>query len=80
MAPAIDDAVKNMVSPTQTGLLLPAIGAGGVANTITTKESAVLVHPLAVSDNVYNPESATVALGIVGFWSVDVNELGPVQL
>ena len=38
-------AVRESVAPTQTGVLLDAVGAAGVRFTVTDVVPAVLVHP-----------------------------------
>ncbi len=48
-APAIALAVKLSAVPAQTGLLLDAVGAAGVALTVTTVVANVLVHPATVT-------------------------------
>jgi hypothetical protein len=64
---------------TQIGLLLDATGVAGVSLISTTTVPAALVQPFTVTDTAYEPESAIVAEGIVGFWEVEVNPFGPVQ-
>ena len=47
MAPAIKSAVRLIVLPSQTGLLLVAFGGAGPLFTVTVTE-AVFVHPAAL--------------------------------
>ena len=60
--------------------MLPAVGAAGIALTVTLTVPAELAQPLTVAITLYNPVAAVVALAIVGFCNVDVNPFGPVQL
>jgi len=60
--------------------LLPAVGAAGIALTVTLTVPAGLAQPLTVAITLYKPVAAVVALAIVGFCNVDVNPFGPVQL
>ena len=43
------DAVKFKVDPSQTGLLLPAVGADGIGLTTTVVVPAALVQPATVA-------------------------------
>jgi hypothetical protein len=60
-------AVKLMVAPTQTGVLLPAVGAIGAGFTTTVAVPAALVHPPDLTVTLYVPAIAAVAEDIVGF-------------
>ena len=60
-------AVKLNVCPEHTVLLLPAIGAAGVAFIVTLVVPAVPVHPFSVAVTEYVPVAARVTLTIVGF-------------
>lgn len=73
-------AVKLMVDPTQSGELLPAVGAAGTAFTTTVVVPAALVQPPTVTVTEYVPAIAAVAEGRVGSSKADVNVAGPVQL
>ena len=79
MAPATVVAVKLMVDPAHTGLLLPAVGVAGIALTITEVVPAILGHPEIVAVTLYVPAIAAVEPLIVGFCVVLVNPLGPVH-
>ena len=68
-----------MVPPTQTGLLLPAVGAEGIGLTATTVVPAGLGHPDTVAVTLYVPPINAVALPIDGFCDVLVKLLGPVH-
>ena len=60
-------AVKLSVDPSHTGVLLPAVGAGGVLVTVTETEPGLLVHPANVAVTEYIPASKVVALTTLGF-------------
>jgi hypothetical protein len=47
---------------------------------VTVVVPAAEGQALAVAVTLYRPEAATLALTIVGFWLVEVNPSGPVQL
>ena len=79
VAPAMVLAVRLIVFPKQTGLLLPAVGAAGVGFTTTVTVPPGLVQPLAVALTVYVPASARTALAILGFCNADEKLLGPVH-
>lgn len=72
MAPATSVEVRFSVLPEQMGLLLPAVGAAGVAFTVTTVVAAALVQPPTVTVTEYVPAIASVALARVGFCAVEV--------
>ena len=74
------DAVRFNVVPAQTGPLLPAVGAAGMALTVAVVVPPVEVQPLTVASTLYNPLAAVVALLIAGFCALDVKLFGPVQL
>ena len=70
---------SEIVAPSQYGPPLEAVGAAGVAFTITVVVPAAEVQPLTVIVTEYVPASAGVALERVGFWSAEVKPFGPVQ-
>ena len=70
MAPVTVGVDRFNVCPTQSGELLDAVAVGVVFTVTFTLE--VLVHPLAVTETVYVPLIAVVALVRVGFCAVDV--------
>ena len=73
-------AVKLISLPTQTGELLPAVGAMGVWLIATNVVPAELVGQpgtVAVTENV--PAKAVETPARVGFWTVAVKLFGPVQ-
>jgi hypothetical protein len=80
VAPLIVDAVRFSVDPSQTGLLLPAVGAAGIGLTVTLTVPAELAQPLTVAITLYSPVAAVVAFSIAGFCTAEVNPFGPVQL
>ena len=56
-------AVKFSVLPAHTGPLLPAVGADGIALTVTVVPAlAALEHPLTVDTTVYTPDVVTVSV------------------
>jgi hypothetical protein len=61
------DAVKFIAEPAQTGLLLVAVGADGIAFTTTAIVPAALVQPLIVAVTLYVPAIAAVAPALEGF-------------
>jgi hypothetical protein len=67
VAPAIGLAVRFIVPPSHTGLLLPAVGVAGIGFTTTTVVPAGPVHPFTVALTLYVPAIAVVAFGMVGF-------------
>ena len=73
------DAVKLIVEPVHTGVLLPAVGAAGIAFTTTAVVAVALVQPLTVTVKLYVPDIATVDVGRVGSSSADIKVEGPVQ-
>ena len=80
VAPATVAAVRFIVLPVHTGLLLDAAGDSGVWFTITVVVlAAVPVQPFTVMFTLYVPASADVAFVIVGFCAADVKPLGPVH-
>jgi hypothetical protein len=72
--------VRFNAEPVQTGLLLPAVGAGGGGLTITAVVPAALVHPPRVTVTEYVPASARTEVAIEGVCEADVKALGPVQV
>ena len=80
VAPAIAEAVRFNVEPAHTGELDDAVGAAGVAFTVTAAVPAALVQPFTVTVNEYVPVAAVVAAAMVGFCSADEKLFGPVQL
>ena len=80
VAPATVAAVRFIVLPVHTGLLLPAAGESGVWFTVTVVVlAAVPVHPFTVIFTLYVPAFTAVALGILGFCVPDVKLFGPVH-
>ncbi len=74
--------VPPMVAHVMT-MSLPCLVIDVIRGAITSAvvDPAADVQPLAsVTVTVYVPPAADVAFGIDGFWSVDVNPFGPVQL
>lgn len=59
--------------------MLEAVGAEGVAFTVTATVPVPLVQPLTVTVNEYVPVAAVVADAIVGFCNAELNPLGPVH-
>ena len=68
-----------MVLVSQTGLLLVATGAAGIAFITTFVVPAILVQPLTVTVTEYIPAAAVVTLLSDGFCCVDVKPFGPVH-
>ena len=66
--------------PAQTGLLLPAVGAAGVAFTTTVVVPTALVQPETVTVNEYVPAAKTVTPAMFGFCNAEEKLFGPVQL
>jgi hypothetical protein len=60
-------AVRCNVAPGRTGLSLPAVGAEGIAFTVTLVVSGADGQPSIVAVTLYVPVAAVVALAIVGF-------------
>jgi hypothetical protein len=79
VAPATVGVDSEIVAPAQYAPPLPAVGVAGMALTMTLVVPAAEVQPLTVIVTEYVPASAVVALVRVGFCSVDVKPLGPVQ-
>ena len=79
MAPPIVFAVKLKVVPTQTGLLLAAVGADGVWLIVTTVVADDPVQPATVTATEYAPEANVVTFPIVGFCKEEEKLFGPVQ-
>ena len=67
MAVAIFDAVKLRSSPSQSGVLLPAVGAAGVPVTATATVPAGPGQPLTEAMTEYVPASAGTTVDLVGF-------------
>jgi hypothetical protein len=78
-APTIALADRLRVLPAQIGELLDAVGAAGIALTVTATIPALPVHPLTVAETAYVPDSAGLAPGMLGFCRLEVNPLGPLQ-
>ena len=72
--------VRLIIEPTQTGELLPAVGAVGAGFTTTVVVATGLVQPATVTVKLYVPAIAAVAPAIVGSSKADENAFGPVQL
>ena len=79
MAPATVFAVRFKVEPAHNGPLFAAVGADGVAFTVTAVVEAALVQPLTVTVSEYVPAIATVAFVLVGSSSEEVKPPGPVH-
>jgi len=79
VAPAIVLAVRFIVPPSHTGLLLPAVGAAGIEFTTTTVVPAGPVHPFTVAVTLYVPAIAVDALGIEGYCKDEAKFPGPVH-
>lgn len=58
---------------------MPETIAVGSGRTDADVVAAPDVHALTVTVTLYVPEAAGVALAMDGFWSEEVNPLGPVQ-
>jgi hypothetical protein len=58
---------------------LEAVGVAGAGLTMTDVVPAAEGQPFTVTVTEYVPASAVVALGRVGFWSVEVKPFGPVH-
>jgi hypothetical protein len=80
VAPAEKVEVKLSVDPAHKEELLPAVGALGIGLIVTLVVPGGPVHPLKVIVTEYVPLFDTVVAPMVGFCTVDVNPLGPVQL
>ena len=80
VAPETAGVERLIVVPVHTGELLLTVGVAGSALTTTVVVPAALAHPATVRVTEYVPAIAVVALVILGFCRVEVNELGPVQL
>src|SRR5215212_4741538 len=78
--PGVDEALKFKAVPSQTGELVDAVGAAGIAFTTTEVLAAALLHCPTVTTTEYDPALAAVALLITGFCNDDVKPPGPVQL
>ena len=68
------------VEPAHIGLLLPNVGAGGEALTVTDIVDCPLVQPAADAVQEYVPEAAVVAPAILGFCAPDEKAFGPVHV
>ena len=71
--------MRCSVEPGTTGLSLPAVGAEGIALTVTLVSPAAEVQPFTVAVTLYVPVAAVVALVIVGSCALELNPLGPVH-
>ncbi len=80
VAPAIVDAVKLKLVPSQTAELFDAVGDAGMGLTITDVLAELLVHCPTVTATEYEPALLAVALLMIGFCCADVKPFGPVQL
>jgi len=79
VAPTILLAVKFKVLPAQIGELLPAVGAAGIALTVTVTVPAGPVHPATVAVTEYVPVAAVVAFAMEGFCEDEEKPFGPVH-
>ena len=75
----VELAVRFKVAPIQSGALLPAVGASGVALTVTVVDPAKLPQPLVDTVTEYVPDPAVVMAASVGFCKVEVKLFGPVH-
>jgi hypothetical protein len=71
--------VRLSVDPSHNGPLLEAVGVAGTLLTTTVVDPAALEHPPTVTITLYVPAFTNATLAIVGFCSVEVKLLGPVQ-
>ena len=72
-------AVRFNVDPTHTGPLFAAVGAEGVAFTVTVVVPAGPAQPATVAETEYTPAPARVIPAIDGFCNAEVKPFGPVQ-
>src|ERR1051325_11271265 len=79
VAPATVGVASEIVAPSQYGPPLDAVGAAGVALTVTLVLPAAEVQPLTVTGTEEGPLSAVVAFAGVGFCCADVKPFGPVH-
>ena len=71
--------MKFAADPTQTGELLPAVGAEGIGFTVTAVVPGELAHPATETVTEYIPLFAAAALAITGFCIDEEKPFGPVQ-
>ena len=79
VAPETNAVDSEIVAPAQYGPPFDAVGVAGVALTTTSVVPAAEGQPSTVIVTEYVPASAVVALGRVGFWSVEVKPFGPLH-
>src|SRR5947207_3336234 len=79
VAPLTVGVFSWIVSPSQYGPVLLAVGVAGIVFTTTLVVPAALGQPLTVMVTEYVPASAVVALVRVGFCSAEVKPFGPVH-
>ena len=72
-------AVSEIVLPSQTGVLLPAVGEAGEGLMVTETVPAVPVHPFSVAVTEYIPVLAVVAGEITRFCVVEEKAFGPLH-
>ena len=73
-------AVKFKVDPTQSGVLLPAVGAAGIGFITTVVVPKALAQPPTVAVTEYVPAANAVTPAILGFCNAEEKLFGPVQL
>ena len=79
VAPLTVGVLSEIVPPAQYGPVFEAVGVLGVVLTTTLVVPAAELQLPTVTMTEYVPLLAVVALVIVGFCCVEVNEFGPVQ-
>lgn len=79
VAPTTKGAVKLIVLPWHTGLLLETVGAIGAGFTTSVVLPAAELHPEREIVTLYVPAFAAVIVETVGFCNELVNPFGPVQ-
>ena len=71
--------VNNIVEPTHTGELLPAVGAAGAVFTTTVVVAIALEQPPTVTVKLYVPAIPAVAEAMLGSSNAEVYARGPVH-
>jgi hypothetical protein len=79
VAPVTAGVLSEMVPPAQYGPVFEAVGVAGAALTTTLVVPAAELQVPTVTMTEYVPLLTVVALAMVGFCSVEVNEFGPVH-
>lgn len=80
VAPTTVFDVRFNVCPSQTGELLPGVGAAGAGLTTTVTVPKELVHPPTVIVTEYVPDAAVVADGMFGSSREEPKLFGPVHV